>query len=296
MGWFDKKPVVPEHVEPTPEEKAAAARAVLLEKLEKALTTEASFMVMTVDNLAWICPYTQQKIDTPFGYLEPAKEHLARTQPWLKLKPKTLQELQQIRWIMWLKEHMEFESQLRIFGPDGRWLNPFNGFWVKINTRSQVVNADLMAEIATALAQCPEAQKGQMLDKYRLEEAQKANRFSSQHNMQAMYSGNHGTVKVSGSRAASSGTGRVDVAGLDEDMDKAERLIAKLLAPLPQIDGFGFTVYYEPHSQVGGDFYECKEIAPGMFFIALADVTGHGVQGAMVVVGALKALRFILKQ
>jgi serine phosphatase RsbU (regulator of sigma subunit) len=299
MGWFDKKPAEPINTEPTAEEKAAAARAALLTKLEKALTTEAAFMVMTVDNLAWICPYTLTRIASPFGYLEPAKEHLLRTQPWTKLKPRALADLQVIRWIMWLKEHMEFETQLRIFGPDGRWLNPFNGLWVRLKTRSQVIGQELLQEVAEALARCPEAQKGVMLDKYRIEEAQRQTRFSSQHSTQPMDTGSHGTVKVSGSRASSE-SGRMakesSLPGLDEDMDKAERIIAKMLAPLPSIDGFGFTVYYEPHSQVGGDFYECKEIAPGKFFIALADVTGHGVQGAMVVVGALKALRFILKQ
>jgi serine phosphatase RsbU (regulator of sigma subunit) len=297
MGWFDKKPPPVENVEPTPEERAAAQRALLIDKLEKALTSEASFMVMTVDNLAWICPYTQERIASPFGYLEPAKEHLLRVQPWLKLKPKTLAELQLIRWVMWLKDHMEFESQLRIFGPDGRWLNPFDGTWVRVTQKSNVITPELLQEIATALAKCPAAQKGQMLDKYGLEQAQKANRFSSQHSLGSMDSGNHGTVKISGSRAnTGSSTNIAASLGLDEDMEKAERIIAKMLAPLPQIDGFGFTCHYEPHSQVGGDFYECKEIAPGKFFIALADVTGHGVQGAMVVVGALKALRFILKQ
>nr|MBA2480363.1 serine/threonine-protein phosphatase [Planctomycetota bacterium] len=59
---------------------------------------------------------------------------------------------------------------------------------------------------------------------------------------------------------------------------------------------YDFIVHYEPHAQVGGDFYEIVEIEPGRYFIALADVTGHGVQGAMVVVAALKGLRFILKQ
>jgi serine phosphatase RsbU (regulator of sigma subunit) len=300
MGWFDKKPQEPvKAAEPSPEEKAAAALASLAEKIEKALSTEGAFMVMTVDKLAWICPFTGGRIPAPFGYLEPAKEYLLKQQPWSKYKQKTLEELQQFRWMLWLKEHLELEPRLRVFGPDGRWLNPFNGLWVRMKTRSQTATNDLILELANALAKTPEAQKGEMLDRYKLEEAQRQNRFSSQANLSPMDSGNHGTVKVSGSRAGGTTArhaGNSSVPGLDEDMDKAERIIGKMLSPLPTIEGFGFTVHYEPHSQVGGDFYECKEIEPGKFFIALADVTGHGVQGAMVVVAALKALRFLLRQ
>lgn len=301
MGWFDKKPQ-PLPAEPTPEEKAAAALAALTEKIEKTLASDASFMVMTVDGLAWICPYTGTRIPAPFGFAEPAREYLLKLQPWTKAKPKKLEELQQFRWSLWLKENIELEPRLRVFGPDGRWMNPFNGLWVRIVSRGVPnLTAEILAEIALALSRTPEAQKGpsKMLDKFGLDEAQKQGRFSSQHNLQPLDSGTHGTVKVSGSRAKSGDTGKVTSSaslGLDEDMDKAERIIAKMLAPLPAIDGYGLTVHYEPHSQVGGDFYECKEVAPGKWFICLADVTGHGVQGAMVVVGAIKSLRFVLKQ
>jgi hypothetical protein len=296
MAWFEKKPPEPVKVEPTPEEKAAAARALLAQKLEKALASDPSFQVMTVDGIHWICPYTGTLIQAPFGYAEPARDYLLDAQPWTKLKPKTYDEIQQFRWLLFLQEHMELEPSMRIFGADGRWLNPFNAQWVRLSRKDGTITTEMMQEIAQVLSKCPEAKPGKMLDKFKLDEVLRSTRFSSQHQMQPVDTGAHGTTKVSGSRAAD-GTGKTPKAqtgSLNDDMDKAERIIEKMLAPLPAIEGFGFTVHYEPHSQVGGDFYECREIEPGKFFLCLADVTGHGVQGAMVVVAALKALRFIL--
>ncbi len=297
MAWFEKKPPEPVNVEPTPEEKAAAARALLAQKLEKVLETDPAFKVMTVDGIHWICPYTGTRIQAPFGYPEPAKEYLLDNQPWTKAKQKTVDEVQQFRWLLFLKENMELEPSLRIFNADGRWLNAFNAQWVRLSRKDGAVTAEMMQELALVLSKCPEAQSGKMLDKFKLDEAVRSTRFSSQQQIQPMDSMTHGTTKVSGSRAdTTSRTKKAETGSLNDDMDKAERIIEKMLAPLPAISGFGFTVHYEPHSQVGGDFYECKEIEPGKFFLCLADVTGHGVQGAMVVVAALKALRFILKQ
>jgi hypothetical protein len=292
MAFFSKKPD-PVPVEPTPEEKAAAARALLIQKLEKALATEPAFKVMTVDGINWICPYTGTLVSAAFGYIEPAREYLVAAQPWLKAKPKTADELLTYRWVLHLKNSLEMEPNLRIFSGDGRWLNPFTGLYVKLSRKDQSITEEMIQELAGILAKTPQAQTGRMLDRAKLEDAQKTPKFHSG-NYSPMEEGLTATTRVSGSRAGA--TTSVVKRTIEDDMDKAQSILEKMLPPPPAIPGFGFIVHYEPHAQVGGDFYEITELEPGKFFIALADVTGHGVQGAMVVVAALKALRFILKQ
>ena len=55
-------------------------------------------------------------------------------------------------------------------------------------------------------------------------------------------------------------------------------------------------VHYEPQEDIGGDFFACLPLGSGRFLLSVADVAGHGVQGALVVVAALKALRFIVRE
>ncbi len=298
MAWFEKKKPESVPVEPTAEEKAAAELKILSEKVMAALKNEPAFKVMTVDGLNWIDPYTMQVISAPFDYIEAALDHLLTTRPWLPNKqPHPVADLQLHRWLLYLREQMEFESALRTFASDGRWLNPFNAQWVPLSKRGGAIDAAALAEMATVLMKCPEAQAGKLLDHYRLQEVVRLE-VNQRKSGTMLPEHNHATTRISGSRASQSGIVAVRPTSgpvVDEDLDKAERILDKLLAPLPAVQGFGFTLHYEPHSQVGGDFYECQEFAPGRFFLALGDVSGHGVQGALVVVAALKSLRYILK-
>ena len=300
--WFDsRKPPPPQEL--TPEEIAAQQREqqrlALLRKLDQALTSDPAFKVMTVDGLNWICPFTGTRIPSPFGYQDPAREHLLKTQPWTNAKAKKLEELLQFRWLLHLKEHLEYEPRMRIFHADGRWLNPYNGQWVRVGARENRITPEVLQDLALVLSKCAEAQSGQMLDTFKLDEVVRASRLNDTAQLPGANAGTNVTTRVSGSRAgaAKDTTAKIKPAGnLDDDLERAKNIIEKMLPSPPTIPGFNFVVHYEPQSQVGGDWYECAEIEPGRFFICLADVTGHGVQGAMVVVAALKALRHILKQ
>jgi hypothetical protein len=75
------------------------------------------------------------------------------------------------------------------------------------------------------------------------------------------------------------------------DLQKAKRLQQHLLARLPTVVGYEFAVYYEGLSGVSGDFYDVGTMADGSLLIVIGDVSGHGVQAAMVVTGLLKSLR-----
>jgi|GEM_PF-2297835 len=67
-----------------------------------------------------------------------------------------------------------------------------------------------------------------------------------------------------------------------EDLLMAKRVQTSILPSTDSIEGFSFCTRYLPMSEVGGDFYDIAELAPGLVRVFIADATGHGVQAALV--------------
>jgi len=66
------------------------------------------------------------------------------------------------------------------------------------------------------------------------------------------------------------------------ELDMAGR-VQKSLVPLtpPPIPGYGVSVFYQPTSEVGGDFAELQPRPDGKILVGIADVTGHGIPAAL---------------
>lgn len=78
-----------------------------------------------------------------------------------------------------------------------------------------------------------------------------------------------------------------------EDINRAQGLQARMLERIPSLAGYDVSVRYAAFSGVGGDFYDIGPLPDGRVLITLGDVSGHGVQGALVVAMALKTLRLL---
>ena len=65
------------------------------------------------------------------------------------------------------------------------------------------------------------------------------------------------------------------------ELDKARRIQQNLLPEFHDLSGAKFAVHYEPADDVAGDFYDVRHLADGSWGILMADVTGHGIPGAM---------------
>lgn len=293
MNWFAKK-----DKGPTPEELAAeeerlrreAAEAELRRKITLALDKEPAFQVVTVDGVNWICPFTFTLVPAAFGFVEPARDYLFEKQPWKQAKQHTAQEVLVQRWTIHLKANLEFEPRLRIFGPDQRWLNPYSGQWVKLPVRPGSPPQQILEAVAGALAASAEATKGQLLDVARLREIE-------QRVLRDQGGGAPDTAAVGATKRVSgkAGESSADI-GAGDDLSRAKGILDRMLSEMPDIPGFGISVHYEPHAEVGGDFFACLPLGGDRQLLLVADVAGHGVQGALVVVAALKALRFIVKE
>jgi len=67
------------------------------------------------------------------------------------------------------------------------------------------------------------------------------------------------------------------------DLGVAKKLQETLiLSQKKDFAGFDLDYLYIPQSEVGGDFFDFRELSPYKYRLFLADATGHGVQAAMV--------------
>lgn len=84
---------------------------------------------------------------------------------------------------------------------------------------------------------------------------------------------------------------------ITDSISYAKRLQEAILPPLSYIDKYlsDNFILYKPKDIVAGDFY-WAEYLDGLFFIAAADSTGHGVPGAMVSVVCSNALNRSVKE
>lgn len=278
--------------QPTPEDieaQAAAERQAQLEaRLREALSANPLFQVTTVDGLKWLCPYTGARIEATFGFVDPALDYLVRTQPWTTAKTKTLAELLRLRWNLWLRDHLKDEPRAQFFVA-GRWLNPLDGQWLKLPGFDGKVGPAVLETMAAAMAACPQGRGTQLRERAELEKIARAAGHDE--------SGKAAVIVPAGGHTRVSGTSSHPRPATQSstDLDLAGGILSKILSPMPNIAGWRFAAHYEPHAQVGGDLYEAQRLDERHLFVALADVTGHGVQGAMVVVSALKALRYAIK-
>ena len=69
---------------------------------------------------------------------------------------------------------------------------------------------------------------------------------------------------------------------VENELIKAQQIHQKFLpSKLPQIEGLEFAAHYHPAEKLGGDFYNLLEVDNYLIFY-LADITGHGLEGAML--------------
>lgn len=76
------------------------------------------------------------------------------------------------------------------------------------------------------------------------------------------------------------------------EMNKAREIQRNLMpAKFPDTPGYDLYGFYKPFDQVGGDYYDVFAIGGDHVGIMIADVSGHGISGAMVMVMVRSAIR-----
>lgn len=85
-----------------------------------------------------------------------------------------------------------------------------------------------------------------------------------------------------------------EAARLENELEMACEIQMKLLPPrLPKIKGFDIYAVYHPAKEVGGDYYDFFPIDRRHVGIIVADVSGKGIPGSMVMATTRTILRFV---
>ncbi|MCK6471442.1 MAG: serine/threonine-protein phosphatase [Planctomycetes bacterium] len=82
---------------------------------------------------------------------------------------------------------------------------------------------------------------------------------------------------------------------LKTSMKVARRRQLHMLPKLPKVPGIEFHALYMPATNVSGDFYDFIQINDKLIGIGMGDVTGHGIEAAIIMGMAKKALQIYAK-
>jgi phosphoserine phosphatase RsbU/P len=82
-----------------------------------------------------------------------------------------------------------------------------------------------------------------------------------------------------------------NLCNLQQDLETARKIQTRLLPPKPRIPGYDFEVYYQPAGEVGGDFYDFLPMGGGRLGFLVADASGKGLAGALLMVEARAMIR-----
>ena len=137
-----------------------------------------------------------------------------------------MKELLYLRWLHYLRQHLEFIELLRVFR-HGLWLNPYTGEFAQAITRDEgKISLRTVSQIAELLCLTPAARSGRLLETHALVHKAKE--------------GSH--------RSTTSIFAKPKI--LDEAMEKASSVQQNMLADLPELDGFELAVHYKAHHGV----------------------------------------------
>lgn len=236
----------------------------LLERIER----DPAFNVVTADRQRWICPYDGRAVQIVMGRVRTAREHLVETGLWLRGEPLPLVRIEYFRWMFELPSLLRGEPRMRMFSASG-WLNPFNGETITALARpaSGTIGLEFMERMARHLAGCPEARDGRMM-----------------------------TTDQLGAKLSTSGAHRVVASNAAQDMARAREVQQRQLRRPVEIPGFEIGLHFAPRSEVSGDFYDQIAMPDGRQLLVLGDVSGHGMQAALVVASAVKTLRLLARE
>jgi len=79
--------------------------------------------------------------------------------------------------------------------------------------------------------------------------------------------------------------------------ERAREIVQKMLpAEVPRVEGYDLHCMYRPTESVGGDFYDYLRLSPWETAILIGDVSGHGLEAALIMAMVKKSLKLHAQQ
>ena len=80
---------------------------------------------------------------------------------------------------------------------------------------------------------------------------------------------------------------------IEHSFQSAQKKQFKMLPEPPQVPGYDFASFYNAAETLSGDFYDFIELSPTTTGIVVGDVTGHGLEAAVIMACAKKAISIL---
>jgi len=88
----------------------------------------------------------------------------------------------------------------------------------------------------------------------------------------------------------------IEMKANEEDLTEAERHFTWMQPKPPQMDGYEIDLLYRPYGRLGGDFYDFVWLDRDRLAVVVGDISGHGIQGAILQAMSRKLISLALRQ
>jgi serine phosphatase RsbU (regulator of sigma subunit)/rubredoxin len=286
----------------------AINRSRVLEKLKRKLATHAIWQVTDADDV-WYCPYcakpTGVKLPEPEkagvsdGALNEVWSHLGACPAYAgkRAQLKTRSFLRNVVAEADRKVRLRREVR-RAIAEDARWaVHDAFGSWlcphcrkvqkpISVSREGGLLEKTIEQVVTHLSEQCPQyiegAEPDATIESLMFE-------VSAKRSKRASADSEDWIQRIDQEVAALKTKVEVSVE-LERSLEDARSRQLRLLPRLPDVKGFDFGVIYKPCSTVGGDFYDFIRVGEDLLGIAVGDISGHGIEAALLVGLAKKLL------
>ena len=90
---------------------------------------------------------------------------------------------------------------------------------------------------------------------------------------------------------------QIEQEALKREMEYAKKVQSQLIPlSLPQDKDLQVSAFYQPHQNIGGDYYDVIQLDEHKYAMCVADVSGKGIPAAMVMSNFQSALRILIRR
>lgn len=259
-----------------------ASRGRLPPDVADRLREEQAFQVITANRSHWIDPFSGAAVPIPANASDLVRfkaDHLLNSDSWRRSTCLDMITLHTLCWRLDLQRLLRHDKRFRLFSSrGGLWMNPYTGDLVDEVQRpdSGSISQETIAGMARHLAQRQTDNQQEPLSPDVLRQAMGVINRDRDDNRSAVFA----PVEVSNDE-------------LSRDLERATAVQARMMLEPPKLPGFDIARIFRPHGAVSGDAYDMHIDDEGCFQFVLADVAGHGLQGALISAGLLRSVRLL---
>ena len=170
-------------------------------------------------------------------------------------RPTRLLQALRLRWQIWLEDNLPHQDDLRMVSSDGYWLSPLSGEPIPT---VPVIDGLIDHRVIDAMAHYLAGIEG-----------------SDPRDFGATVG-----VSINAERSRKY-----------ESAQRAAKVQQNVTRQIPALPNWNVGIFYQAVEEVGGDFIETVRLPGNRLLVCLGDVSGHGVQGALLAAGASHFLR-----